>query len=392
MRKTLLFLPALLGLLACTDFPSRFDRLDGEKIRPLAVICEPVDASSGDTVTVRLVADFPTGVPSIQWTAALDFKEDPFANDAYEREIRDLRTLGYRDLSGVDNGLFFSFVVPRDVFSYSSDFTTRKTLLVQLSGLDPADADRILFVLDSVPPGSPLPPEAAPFQFFLSFIGCRIKLRAHMEQGIELDVTKLLAVRFGRKFNSTDVNSNPPRPRYLEIVKVNGEGVQTLDATNEGKIHSRTLLQIMPDGLFPDRGAHLPPADTVLIEPGYSYFISADTAGQPPQAYSYLSLSGGGFNARPDTETLAFNFFCQNLGEQPGMERDSLVVLSSGPFSFGAGRPFLPPVDTAMHDFRFHLVVSDARANDPLDASGKAYIWAQGSFRYSAEYARRNSK
>ncbi len=209
-----------------------------------------------------------------------------------------------------------------------------------------------------------------------------------MEQGIELDVTKLLAVRYGRKFGSTDINANPPRPRYLELIKVNGENIRVLDSLNESKIHSRVQLQALPDTVFPERGAYFPPRDTVLIEPGYSYFIKGDTTGQPPQAYNYLSMLTGRPTVKPDTETVSFNFFCQNLGENPGMERDSLIILKGGLFGKGSAQAFLPPVDTAMHEFRFHLVVSDARANDPLDASGKAYIWSQGYFKYSPEYSR----
>ncbi len=154
MKNKKVFIAALALFVACTDFPSRFDRLDGDKIRPLAIICEPVDASPGDTVEVRLIADFPSGVPPIRWTAALDFKEDPFANDAYEREVRDVRSMDFRDLSGTGSGVCFSFVVPRDIFAFSTDFVRRKTLLAQQAGLNAADVDRILFVLDSLPPAS----------------------------------------------------------------------------------------------------------------------------------------------------------------------------------------------------------------------------------------------
>ncbi|MBL8029460.1 MAG: hypothetical protein JNL74_23775 [Fibrobacteres bacterium] len=370
MIKHIITFTLMILFISCSDFPSRFNRLDGNKIRPLTIICEPPEASPGDTINVRLIGEFPTGIPEIEWTVAFDFGEDQAADDVYEKQIVQIKNLGFKPTSGTGD-ISFSFVIPDTALLLSASFRNNPAVLA--SGLSPDSLNKLLL---NIPNASFLPTEIADI---LSLIGARIKLRAHMEQDISLDVTKPISIRFLRKFGITHSNKNPNQPSTMKIITVKTKGVINSDSIQNYDCDSITLSST-GSGLFPQTKEFVGIPDTLNIDRQYQYFLRIDTTIGTQQTYRYLSLNGSWKD--DGEEIISCSWFSQNLDELPDMERDSLVLVLERRGLNDLVREFLPSVDNRLQKARFHAVLRDRRDVDPLDSPGTSYMWGEVYFKY----------
>ncbi len=371
MLKVYLLLTFCFMFLSCSDFPSRFDRLDGNKIRPLTIICEPPEVSPGDTVKVKLVGEFPFGIPDIKWTVAFDFKEDQSANDAYERNVVPVESLLYMP-ENVDKEISFSFVIPDTALLLASSFKTNPAIAAL--GITP---DSLNTLLSTIPAIQFLPLAIAEN---LSLIGARIKLRAHMVQGITLDITKPLTVRFLRKFNLPNSNRNPATPLSMHLIRVKSTKMVNTDSLSNYEYDS-LMLQSTGMGEFPQIREFVGVPDTIKIDKKYQYFIRVDTAAITAQRYPYFSIITNKWE-EGEEEVVDCSWFSQNMDEEPGMVRDSLVLMAGMRGFGGFTQQFLPSVDKSLNKVRFHVVIRDRRDVDPFKSTGTTYMWAEMYFKY----------
>jgi len=377
MKKTIaLFILSLFLFFGCNRAPSSYANIEESKIRPFAIICEPPEALPGDTVLIHLMAWYPGGiVPSISWSVALDYGVDLYGNNFFEKRIVPLS--GPLLVPSSDSlGLKFKFIVPKDVIQTS---TQLQAAFQNGSGFD----NRSLLATDSLLQYTPPLFLAESHKSKIPSFGTRIKLRAHMETDITIDITKLLTIRYTRKFDSLNANNNPAIT-WVAIISVKKSGV-----TNADSIYSYPhTTQYLYNSFHPSLVK-----DTVDIDEGYSYFIAADSGisldTTTLQNYSYLSKDG---STKTAPEFYRYQFFYKNLDFNSSMETDSLIVFQEGGGPFGRGPVvnFLPPVDTKMRRFQFFVVVRDQRINDPLMCTGEAFKEVKGVFRYSEAYRKKH--
>jgi hypothetical protein len=394
----LIIVTTILLVSSCSDFPSRFSRLDGDKIRPLAIICDPPEAMPGDTVRVRFIGDFPKGVPDIQWTVALDYKMDAFQNDAFERNIKPIEEMPGYQQDTANKGLVFSFVIPDSVLLQSTglketwQFFTTQPFFPLLTGLGMTSLEQTLTLLKTTPTNT----ATLVMNAIANSIGCRIRLRAHIEEDITLDVTKFITVRYSKRFGYN--NTNPERPKNISVIRVYKNNIMDADSITKYKRTFYILTSDTSKKLFPQRKILADTlvdtihSDTVVIDTGCSYFTQADST-TIPEIIPFMLIDS---NNQPffDTtsEQIEFRWFIQHLDEQSGMVRDSLILFQG---NGGRTTSFLPPVDTRLRQFRFHVLAQDDRLTnpfmlDPLSASGLSYLYADGHFYYTDAYIRKH--
>jgi hypothetical protein len=372
----------ILALLACTPFPDKYENIvEGQKMRPFGIVCEPPEAAPGDTVTVRLFCYIPPAEsPAIHWQVALDYGNDIYGAEYSRRKVSldSLMLPGGRP----DN---FQFVVPESALLYSSETSlllqdtvynsNRYSVAAIDSILKQAAPSREIPAAALLPPPLDQMPDLP--ELVVDNIACRLQVIAQLRAGISLDVTKLLRVRYSRSFNTSNINKNPVI-NWMGIVAVRRPNLFGPDSIG---MFGYTIQYLY----YPGHPSSV--ADTVIIDSGISYFAAADTSGPGDnmQKYHYFSLKDQ--VVKIDSEQLSFDWFYTNEDFAEGMVADSLILLMPrGPVS--AMERLLTPVDTAMHRFTLHTMARDVRWNDFLCTTGADFVSASGYFVYTPAYVR----
>lgn len=359
MIKTIILLIGLALFAGCTNFPSRYENIEGNKTRPFTIVCDPAEAAPGDTVTVRLFCYYPSG-RTIRWSLFPDYRMDLYGNENDgDVEI---------DLQAASDT--FRFVVPEwTIARYTYANTVLRPLVDSMTGLTVSGADSFLRAVPS------LPPDLAPIADQFS---TRVKLEATIDSDIRLKVFKYLTVRYSRRFASPNVNTNPDI-RWIGVAVVDRKGVTDPDSIRDYP-HAVQYLYY-PDSL------HLL-SDTVTVDVDKSYFMIADSGingiDTTRQRYSYYSIKDKTF--KTDLEEYFYDWFYTNLDLAAPMKMDSLFVFG-GDRSNSVAR-FLPPVDTRMERVRIYLVCRDFRPDDPTVSTGCAFRETQFHLRYTDAYRR----
>lgn len=227
----LALLLAIAALAGCSDdFVSEEMLLgDENKLRPLAVVCEPAEVSPGDPVTVTFTYWDPhPDETSIDWKVALDFDEGLYGAAPTERNYLDLEAAGVTTAPVNDGNGFmtqtFTWIVPTDVLSNTSaipenldqepwlslsqivapgQVLTRQELDAALAAIDPLD---LIWLTEE---------EKDPLLDLADLFACRVRFRAEMRGGITLDVTRNLTVRHSRRLGSWNVNENTELAKWI---------------------------------------------------------------------------------------------------------------------------------------------------------------------------------
>jgi hypothetical protein len=359
-------LGALLAFVSCTNFPTPFENVvAGQKIRPFAVVCDQPEAAPGDTVSVRLYYYDPPGDhPAIHWLVSLDYGTD-LRGGQFENHVVNLDSMMLPG-SAPDS---FRFRVPDSMFFYS-------TQISELVGNPHINTMHLtIAAVDSLLRTAARAHSSSPQLLALADnFSCRLRLRAQMRSTISVDVTMLLQIRYSSRLKSPAVHENPVIG-WMGILKVPSDKYTSIDSL----AGTGATLQYLFNGAHPDSVR-----DTVVIDSGFTYFVSADSEGGYGQIYQYLSLSDNSMAL--DTERHNYSWLFSNLDYSNGMVMDSLIMF--GQARAGPIRSLLPPVDTAMHRFELYLVVRSVRRLDPNSTPGEAFRQADGYFSYTDSYAR----
>lgn len=347
MAKNILFLAVMALLTACTDFPSRYENIDGNKVRPLAIICEPPEAAPGDTVRISLVCKSEKAY-SLRWKVVLDYGYDLYGRDIIERHIVELNST---DTS-------FLYVIPDSALLYNTFLRQTFSLDTAASmGLTLEEADALLKILDSVP-DTLLP--------LIDNFGCKLKLYAEIQSDVEIEAYRYLTVRYSSRFNSPVTNRNPVIS-WVGLYKVKGKNLNSPDSIWSRQHDFQYLYNTLNPALV---------QDTIQVDEGYTYFLVSDSSSI--QSYPYFSEREQGIKIVE--ELYDYDWLYTNLGYASGMEMDSLIMIQragDGPYAV-----LLPPVDTRMASFRIYNLIRDERHDDPLSSSGTAYCDFSGVFVY----------
>ena len=227
MKRTLIMMmPAvlLLGLLSgCGDnFPDEELHFGLEqKTRPFAVVIEPPEAQPGEEVTVTLLGHSPRPEAlDISWRVALDYDLGLYEVDEIERNYRPVPSGAPTfDLDGFFTQSF-TWTVPDSTILLSSALpeVLNDPILANLArvalGLEAgapvpkSQVDSWLGQLSHLEYLSMDPDEQAVVAALADRFACQVRLRATLDDGDLVDVTRNLTVRHARRLPTANVNEN----------------------------------------------------------------------------------------------------------------------------------------------------------------------------------------
>jgi hypothetical protein len=372
-------------LLVCTEWPTRFERIDADQLRTLAFVYTNLsdttvglcEAAPGDSV--QLTAYF-AGRPleGIEWRVSYDVYVSPYGSDT----ARNQQPLEYQTvpvtkdptrLSDSTEVVAIKFRIPDDVLAQSSaindaalgviggylddaasgaagvslPFDFSKEVLLQLvdyyARMDPqVRAQDTLW---------PLIEEYAPIVAQVLSVPVRFFATANGKYKLQSDFT----VRYNRFFRDVPrlyVNRNP-RVRYVGLYKVKGPRPAEFRPEDMGD-EDTTLRLFMADTTATDpgyMGPNVTTRDTVLIDTGYIYYLGVDSGYFADTVHLDTSVAlkfseGKGTLEMGDSvapELYYTNWWFQHdAAEVAGVDPNDLTVI------FGTSAPiqeFLPPLD-----------------------------------------------
>lgn len=215
----------------CTDgFPDEEAHLGLEdKVRPYGITLDPPEVGPGDVaaITLEYHAPHPTNVAA-EWRVALDYDSGLYGTDQVERQFVPVTDLD----PPVADGLGFVIQTAR--------FTVPDSVLYWSSALpDPLNDDLMLAILEQLPavPTSDPPRKAevlgylenltlddlahmdlvtvAMVQHLADLVACAVRFRVTLEDGMQVDVTRRLTVRYSTRVASPNVNANADITRFV---------------------------------------------------------------------------------------------------------------------------------------------------------------------------------
>lgn len=241
-----LVLAAMAFLAGCGDRFTDVEMHVGgeEKIRPIAVVCEPPEAAPGDSVRVSLLfwAPDPAAV-HVGWRVSLDYDLGGYEADEVERRVVDLEDTQVLPLPVDDGHGFltqtFTYVVPDSALLWSSGLPSpmRDEAMIALARvLVPGNPDAtskagVEAYLRALNPEdlNTMDPMTRAMAFALADrFACRIRFRATLHAGIVVDVTRNLTIRHSRRLGSPNTNDNPEVSR-LEVLAIPHPDVEDYD-------------------------------------------------------------------------------------------------------------------------------------------------------------------
>jgi hypothetical protein len=295
----------LLALLAgCTTFPTRYERIEPDALRPIGFAYEPcAEGAPGDTIRVR--AYFAgKKVASVRWQMSYSY----VMNDYGEDTVLDVFTLApLATDSHLPDSTIISFVVPDSTFYKTKSISpkmlgmVRPALPAPMQALsqqelaavleamaavnfeDPADMAAFLQTwgptlgIASLTAGAmdTLMMTAGTLLSVFSIPGI-LYANVTAEDGQSLKVKGSFSIRYNRRFENSPVaemlpvNHNPAI-RWIGVYKVHQTGIQSFNPA-ASEFAGKYTLSYLYNELYPDSVS-----DTVVIEKGYTYYAAADT-------------------------------------------------------------------------------------------------------------------
>jgi hypothetical protein len=378
----LLCLSALVPSLfsSCGSFNKSFDNVEeGWITRPLCITLDPPEAAPGDTVAATLLLYSPDPAQvGTHWKMALDYALTGYGTAA-EKSVIDLSArLLHHSTTYTPGGIVkdsIRFVVPESTlvvasavpgqFPLSPDAATLLGLPPGQSTIAKADLNTALSALPL--DLSLLPPDVSlPLQLSIDMFGCPVRLRAVVSCENPLEVTRTLGVRYSRRFNSSNANTNP-LITAISIIRAYRLPGLDLNFDLDAVPHDTLYLFHAAD---PAREV-----DTVTIDTGCAYFTS-----YTHDSMNYIYLSGDD-QIKTAGEGYFDTWLVTNL-DPSSLPQDSLLMTG--------GSRLLPPVDVNMHRFRLYLLVRDDRPEwGGFFGGGTSCQIVEGYFKYTGAYQRK---
>jgi hypothetical protein len=290
MRSTFLLLSLLTATWVLTGCGEEFLNEEMQlgidnKLRPLAVLCDPPEAAPGQPVTITLrYWDPDPDETEVSWRVALDFDSGIYEASPVERRYVDLDELLAID-SPIDTGdgfmtQSFTYIVPDSTLLWTSaipdelDDGMWSVLadLVPAADGPPAKADlnALLAGLTAEDLAAMDPEERDLIRDLADLFACQIRFRARLDHEMVLDVTRNLTVRHSSNLGSPNVNANTQVTRY-ELVAVRRADVEHDDLDQyEDEIQRYPLLD----------ASGLPVAVQLPANSGWTYYLETEFAAQ----------------------------------------------------------------------------------------------------------------
>ncbi len=390
--KRVVVLSVALFLAGCgLEFPDRYDRVDNDRVRPLAFVFDNKglsESAPGDTVTLHAYfAGEPAG--NIQWTILPAVLVGAFGVDAY-RDTIPLQSMIIAESfiqysGGLTDSAVFSFKVPEDIIRNEfANVSTMGSLLPpqvresvpeKLLNVSPVRVIDLLDLLARRPPGvdssvadSALEVLAGEnvsdhIPLLLQVLSVTMKVLSTVND--KYKVESIFTIRYNsavRYLNSTvPVNRNPVI-EWSRLYKVKGSSVNSFDPAKNGSLVDQVYSM---DEVY---------RDTVVIEEGYSYFLAADSG---TRSLDYgMSMNSGQLSQ----ESFIYEWFYRNDDFLESVDPEKLIVLEKSPGSKFV--KLLPPIDRRMKHFSLWLVTYDTFMGERLRPVGFCFRAMHGVIAY----------
>jgi hypothetical protein len=400
-------MPAMvLMAVTCVDYPVRVERVDADQLRVMDFVYVNLsdttgrlrEAAPGDSML--LIACF-SGVPvhSIDFDVSWNVFSSPYGFDtAYDRSDLEYETVvldtnAFTDSTDV---VAIKFRIPDNVLARSASIDES---VVGALGFDKA---QLLALVDAV--ADMTPEERADDSLFTplleQYAGAVMQI---LSAPITLQVTvnevnrikSDLTVRYNRHFREYPgvyINRNPI-VSFVGLYKI--RGTRSLSGLGDLRDGDSTFRLYAPDTTFDPalmgRRENLVDSDTILIEPGYTYYLAVDSgvfAGRSVLDSSQALL----FNVDDGSVTLApvrperFSTLWWNqpvAEEAAGVASEDLFVTQSGGGILCAA---YPPLTTAISKVTLWVQVFDEFWGEWHRPRGSALVETELHFRYSEAY------
>lgn len=397
--KLFLFVSFAVGLLTgCTEFPSRFDRVDSDEIRVLDFVYEPAEASPGDTVQVKAFFSGKKFTDAdIDWKISHNVIINKYGIDS-AFDIKSLSPVPVQTYCS-DNTICysFSFVVPPDIFKTNNSIPDNWTSLLPESivktlpeNIKNISKDSLINLLDLLT-SSELVYNIAVDNLGISreqlslvlplvsqFFTVRMRIFADLKN--EYTVESNYSVRYNTRFSKIPqipvyVNKNPVIDS-LGIYKVPGD--RDFYYPSE-KVHQ--FMRIDQNSASDN---------IVTIEDGYSYFLVA-FHDYPDTTKTLDDLFDGGYHLE---QIRTYWFFRQNDNETRDipanqfMETDGVSTVNYSDFPFitpydlQTVTKIYPPENSSIRKIAIWCQVQDDSNNEILRPVGSALKEGGFTFNY----------
>lgn len=350
----------------CAEFPEVYENvIEGQKIRPFAIITDPPEAAPGDTVRVELKLYDAEKEYEVDWELGLKYQMNQGATSSgfpTVTEIMDLEA-GEVKWNPSADGLSFSVVIPKgdknpleltdlspDVLRTDSDITAEEREELGKLGLDNFESGLkkidLIGALDTL---STISNKLSPL---VDGLVALVQFKAKMKSpGFNLEVTKNLTVRYSNRLESgsylSNVNHNPVIDS-IGFIDVHAAGIRHFSEIGNHKsdtIYFTTLSESHPA---------LIDYDTLRVIPGHSYFMIAATRNANQ---SYRSPAG-----EIHREQLFYQWFYTNL-DAPSSDWEGLITLNHDdrPVDVPVVPVKFPKAEAGLRRFAIRTTVGDDR-------------------------------
>lgn len=442
-------LPLLLVIsMSCVQFPSRYDRIETDKIRAIGFTYSPfAEGSPGDTIQVKCYLAGDTTVRSLSWSMSYDAVIN--AATGADTVINRFDLPVFNVSSHLPDSVEMSFVVPDSAFFLTRAIPDKaleglkKQLPASMQGMTQKDFAALLIDLGAVDYTKPLS-IAAFFARWGSVLGatsmadtssimavafkaCAVfsipaVLYADVVSGDnkKLRIKGEFSIRYNRRFQNIPgmdqilpVNNNP-KIRWIGMYKARSKDFNPFKQWSPKTSDS---LYYLYNELFPDSIRN-----TVLIDTGFVYFLATDSGminvridTKTPFVGSFgptgphwdtldhdttiCDTSLDKFYYKDNTtgkdtfqlETFYYDWMYQNLDlDSVTMKQDSLFTIMSGGTNGGGGQSclnmVLPSIDVKMTHARIWVTVYDFVYGTYNRPSAFAIRQADIYFKYSDAY------
>lgn len=316
MRISILLTLLSVVAFGCSDnfVTNELDIESGNKTRPFAIVCDPPEASPGDTVNVTLHCFEPDqGGATVSWSLVLDYYEDLYGEQAYERDVVDLHSLAdippmTFDSEGVGVQTF-RFVVPENVMllsssldeSYDEPMPEEIRDLFQPDSPDYLTREEINAGFATIDPASLSESELFWVRGLSDIFACQIRLHAMVQSAIQVDITKNMTIRYSNHFESENVNHNPS-VNWVAVLAVHKADLE--DSDDIGLYDIDTTYIYHRDPAMVDEGA-------IAVDRNLTYYLKIEN-----EMERYLSPAGN-----EQEEQYDYNWYYERLYSGPSAKR-----------------------------------------------------------------------
>jgi len=391
------FAVALAALAACTDFPTEFSRIEDDKPRLIDFIYEPPEAAPGDTVELLALFGGRSVTPDdIDWKISCRVLQNIYGVDtSFDEKALDCTEEAFR-FSDNTSCIRVRFAVPRDCIRQSpmvpDDWKSvlPEAIIRQIpESIASQSRESLLELMESISDrvekakDSELPAIAGYIDTLMGGQFARslalaiqlttVKIRLFADVAGSHDIRSDYTVNYNAPLSRLPRSiASPNRNPVIDsvcIYRAKGVSLLTFDAADPDV----QRIRIWPSPDIDD-------TVEVLIDKGYTYFISGECSGWDRPLTLTNLLQGGPL----ESEEYTFDWMYQMDRDQiEGVASSDLMGINTMGLPYGT---LVPPCNKKVRDVIIWLQVTDSKLDVLNRSQGSCVAEAMCRFAYTDAY------